>query len=127
VAFIESHGGWEGDLGDELGYLVLWDRGTIQQRYDGYDMALYLSSRWFPFGSNGGGEMLCFDLPSGTDQVFCLPYIGMSDEEAMLRHDSFAEVAATVLKTAEPGAAADGGSDAGSPQQFQFSQGNRRF
>jgi SMI1 / KNR4 family (SUKH-1) len=103
VSFIEGHGGWESDLGDDLGYVVLWDRATIQERYDGYEMAQYLSSRWFPFGSNGGGEMLCFDLPSGTDQVYWVPYIGMSDEEAMPRYDFFAEVAAAVLKTAEPG------------------------
>jgi hypothetical protein len=33
----------------------------------------------------------------------------MSDEEAMLRYDSFAEVATAVLKSAEPGAAPDRG------------------
>ena len=102
VSFIENHGGWEGDLGDELGYVVLWDRGTIQERYDAYEMAQYLSPRWFPFGSNGGGEMLCFDLSSGTGRVYYVPYIGMSDEEAMLRYDSFTDLAAAVLKTAEP-------------------------
>jgi SMI1 / KNR4 family (SUKH-1) len=100
VAFIESHDGWEGDLGDDLGYVVLWNRATIQERYDGYEMAKYLSARWFPFGSDGGGDMLCFDQSSVTDQVYCIPYIGMSDEEAMLRYESFAEVAAAVLKVA---------------------------
>jgi hypothetical protein len=100
VQFIESHNGWEGDLGDDLGYVVIWNRETIQERWDGYKMAQYLSQRWFPFGSNGGGEMLCFDLPSGRDQVFWLPYIGMSDEEAIIRYDSFADVAAAILKSA---------------------------
>ncbi len=109
VSFIESHGGWEGDLGDELGHVVLWDSATIQERYDGYEMALYLSARWFPFGSNGGGEMLCFDLPSGTDQVFWVPYLGMSDAEAMLRYETFKEIVAAMHKSAEPGASADGG------------------
>jgi hypothetical protein len=88
---------------------MLWDRVSIQENYDGYEMAQRLSDRWFPFGSNGGGEMLCFDLSSGTDQVYWVPYIGMSDEYALLTYDSFAEVAAAVLKSAEPGAAADGG------------------
>jgi hypothetical protein len=109
VAFIENHGGWEGDLGDELGYVVLWNWATIQEWYDDYEMAQYLSARWFPFGSNGGGEMLCFDLPSGTDRVYWIPYIGMSDEEAILRYDSFAEIIAAVQKTAESGAAPDRG------------------
>ena len=53
--------------------------------------------------------MLCFDLPSGTDQVYWVPYLGMSDEEAMLRYETFEEVAAAVPKSTEPGAAADGG------------------
>ena len=48
--------------------------------------------------------MLCFDLPAGTDEVHFVPYIGMSDEEAILRYDSFADLAATVQKTAESGA-----------------------
>jgi hypothetical protein len=103
VSYIETYGGWEGDLGQEHGYVVLWDRATIQERYDGYEMAQYLSTRWFPFGSNGGGEMLCFDLLSGTDKVYWLPYIGMSDEEAILRYESFAELAAAVQKIADPG------------------------
>jgi hypothetical protein len=109
VAFIEEHRGWEGDLGDDLGYVVLWDRDTIQERYEVYEMAQYLGDRWFPFGSNGGGEMLCFDLLSGTDQVYWVPYISMSDEEAMPMYDSFAEIASAVLKNTDPGSSADGG------------------
>jgi hypothetical protein len=70
VEFIESHNGWEGDLGDDLGYVVIWNRETIQERWDDYQMAEYLSEHWFAFGSDGGGEMLCFDLRSGTDRVF---------------------------------------------------------
>jgi hypothetical protein len=97
VSFIESQGGWEGELGKEFGYVVLWDPSTIQEQYGGYQMALYLNKRWFPFGSNGGGEIFCFDLPSGTDQVFWVPFIGMSDEEAILRYN-FAKIATAIIK-----------------------------
>jgi hypothetical protein len=97
VDFIESRDGWEGDLGDELGYVVIWARGTIQERWDDYEMALNLSARWFPFGSDGGGEMLCFDLATKTDRVFYIPYVGMTDDEAMPRYDSFADLAAAIL------------------------------
>jgi hypothetical protein len=97
VDFIESHNGWEGDLGDELGYLVIWNRETIQERWDSYEMAQSLSDRWFSFGSDGGGEMLCFDLPSRTDRIFLIPYIGMSAEEAMPFRGSFAQVAAAIV------------------------------
>jgi hypothetical protein len=98
VEFIESQDGWEGDLGDELGYVVIWNRKSIQEQWDGYEMALYLSDRWFPFGSDGSGEMLCFDLASGSDNVFWMPYIGMSDKEAMFQSFAFADVSAAIRK-----------------------------
>jgi len=97
VSFIERKGGWEGELGNDLGYVVLWEKESIQESYDAYEMAQYLSDRWFPFGSDGGGEMLCFDLQAGNDQVWCLPFIGMSDEESMLRYKSFEEIAAAAV------------------------------
>lgn len=50
VEFIETDNGWEGDLGEELGYVVLWAKETIQERWDDYEMGRYLSDRWFPFG-----------------------------------------------------------------------------
>src|SRR5436309_195500 len=92
VEHIEALNGWEGDLGDELGYVVLWDRETIQERWDAYQMAEFLGERWFPFGSDGGGEMLCFDLEAGGDAVFWLPYIGMAAEKPILRYNSFAQL-----------------------------------
>src|SRR5690349_17327774 len=97
VEFIESHDGWEGDpeIGD--GYVVIWNRESIQEMYDGYEMDSYLNERWFPFGSNGGGEMLCFDLASGSDRIFMLPFIGMSDETPIPRLNSFADLAARIL------------------------------
>jgi hypothetical protein len=59
-------------------------------------MSQYLSDRWFPVGSDGGGEMLCFDLNAGGDEVFSRPYIGMSDEEATLRYGSFKDIARSI-------------------------------
>jgi hypothetical protein len=96
VEWIESHGGWQGDLGDELGYVELWDIPTIQESWDLYEMGRYLSDRWFPFGSDGGNEMLCFNLTSGGDRVYWMPFVGMADKEAMPRYDSFEIIAARV-------------------------------
>ena len=79
--------------------VVIWNRETIQERWEDYEMGQYLSERWFPFGSDGGDEMLCFDLSCGTDGVFAIPFIGMSDEEAMSKYDSFPDVAAAILKS----------------------------
>lgn len=105
VEFIESHGGWEGGLGDEFGWVVVWDRETIQERWDAYEMALSLSDHWFPFGSDGGGEMLCFDLTTESDTVFWMPYIGMSDEDGMEQPYKFADIAAAIrtMSTSDPG------------------------
>ena len=100
VQFIESHDGWEGDLGNVLGYVVIWDRRSIQARWIDYEMANYLSNRWFPFGSDGGGEMLCFDLTSGTDRVFWISYIGMSDQDVVDRQISFADIVAAIPHSA---------------------------
>jgi SMI1 / KNR4 family (SUKH-1) len=93
VDFIEVNNGWEGDLGEESGYLMLWKREAIQEFYDNYEMKEFLSDHWFPFGSNGGGEMLCFDLDSGTDRVLLMPFVGMDDEDVMLAYHSFEDIA----------------------------------
>jgi hypothetical protein len=68
---------------------VYWDDCEIDQT---------LSDRWFPFGSNGGGEMLCFNITSGTDTIYWIPFIGMSEEEALPQGESFAEIAAAIRK-----------------------------
>lgn len=100
VQFVESQGGWEGYLGDEIdAYIVIWDRGSIQERWESYEMAQYLSERWFPFGSDGGGEMLCFDLASGSESVFWIPYVGMDDKDAIAQAYTFADLAAAIRKT----------------------------
>jgi hypothetical protein len=89
VEHIEGLNGWEGDLGGGDGYVVIWNKETIQSRWADYHMAEFISDYWFPFGSDGGGEMLCFDLRRRDDVVFLMPYVGMSDAEAMRRYDSF--------------------------------------
>jgi hypothetical protein len=90
VRFIEARDGWEGDPGEGLGHLALWDRAGIRWRWDAYEMAEFLGDRWFPIGSDGGGEILCFDLDAGGDAVFALPFIGMGDETPVRWFASFA-------------------------------------
>lgn len=100
VDYIESHNGWEGFLAGDDEYVVLWNKEAIQENYDGYEMRLYLDPRWFAFGSNGGGEMLCFDLASDSDAVYMLPFIGMSDEEPILLHESFRDLVGRIDRSA---------------------------
>jgi hypothetical protein len=98
IDYIEAHNGWEDFLAGDDEYVVLWDKEAIQENYAGYGMREYLDPRWFAFGSNGGGEMLCFDLESGTDAVYMLPFIGMSSEQPILRHESFHDLACWIVK-----------------------------
>ncbi|MGO9469705.1 MAG: SMI1/KNR4 family protein [Isosphaeraceae bacterium] len=96
VNFIDANNGWEGDLGEKLGHVVLRNKDTIQERWDGYEMTSYLGDCWFPFGSNGGDEMLRFNLDSGGDGIFWMAYIGMSDQEAILQAYPFKDIAYTI-------------------------------
>jgi len=96
VNYIEANSGCQGFLAESDEYIVLWGRKSIQEHYEGYKLDEFLDPRWFPIGSNGGGEMLCFDLHSGNDAVYWLPFIGMSDEEAILWHESFRDLACRI-------------------------------
>lgn len=96
VEFVESHDGWEGDLGARYGYVVIWAKESIQDRWQSYEMAEYLPDHWFPFGSNGGGEMLCFDLRRKDGASYLIPYIGMSEDEAMEHCATFGLIAAAI-------------------------------
>jgi len=100
IDYIETHNSWEGFLSGDEEYVILWDKEAIQQNYTGYEMNEYLNPRWFAFGSNGGGEMLCFDLDSQSDAVYMLPFIGMSDETPILAHESFRDLAKRIERTA---------------------------
>ena len=100
VAYIETYNGWEGFLRGDDGYVVLWDKEAIQENFVGYEMNEYLDPRWFAFGSNGGGEMLCFDLESRTDAVYMLPFIGMSNETPIRVYDSFPNFTKRIPRTA---------------------------
>jgi hypothetical protein len=52
VEFIETNNGWEGDLGEQFGYFVIWNKETIQDSLVGCEMHKYIGDRWFPFGSD---------------------------------------------------------------------------
>lgn len=88
--------GWEGDLGDEFGWVVIWARSRVDQDWDDYQMAEYLSDTWFPFGTYNDSEMLCFDLRRSDDAVFLIPYVGMSDGEALPKFESFEPMATAI-------------------------------
>ncbi len=98
IDFVESNDGWQGVLSGEFDYVDLWNRNAIQEFYESYEIHKHLDSRWFVFGSNGGGEMLCFDLDAGTDSVYMLPFIGSANETPILLCESFRGLARRIPK-----------------------------
>ena len=70
---------------------------TIQDRWVGYEYAKSISTTDGSHSAlDGGGEMFCFDLHSKGDGVFMLPFIGMSDEEAIAQYESFRDIACII-------------------------------
>ena len=69
------------------GYMQLWPLEKTAEYNEGYEIAEFAPG-FLGFGSNGGGELLCFD---GSGAVYCLPCIGMSPEEAKKIADSWAD------------------------------------
>ena len=98
VTFIEECGAWEGDLGDYYGYIVLWRMEEIQEQWIAYEMEKYLPAYWFAIGTNGGGDMVCFDLRTKGDTTYYIPFIGMSESDAMEHCVSFSLISDEIKK-----------------------------
>ncbi|MBI5381109.1 MAG: SMI1/KNR4 family protein [Opitutae bacterium] len=113
VSFIEASDGWEGDLGDYYGYVVIWDKAKIQEYWDSYEMVKYLPDYWFPFGSNGGGDMLCFNLKTKGDASFLIPFIPMCEQDAMEHCVSFELIATEIAQRSNADEAAKAEGDMG--------------
>jgi hypothetical protein len=90
LEFISKNQKFEGDLGDEYGYVVLWDIKMLSQIYDSicknHDN---IGKDYFPIGSNGGGENICIKLTSLTKELFFIDAISISDECAIPFCESF--------------------------------------
>lgn len=85
-----SNGG-EGELGVEPGWFYLWSVEELLEYNKGYNVEESVPG-FLGFGSNGGGEMLAFDMRGEKPwNVVMIPFIGMQVEEAILIADDFNE------------------------------------
>ena len=85
-----SNGG-EGELGVEPGWFYLWSVEDLLKYNKGYNVEESIPG-FLGFGSNGGGEMLAFDMRGEKPwNVVMIPFIGMQVEEAILIADDFNE------------------------------------
>jgi hypothetical protein len=86
-----SNGG-EGDLGVNPGWIQFWPAENVISFNAGYEIGKWLPG-FFGFGSNGGGELLAFDLREGEPYpIVMVPFIGMDHTEAIRISTSFDEL-----------------------------------
>src|SRR5512139_3305998 len=64
IALLHYSNGGEGELGVEPGWFQLWPAEKVMEFNQGYEVETNAPG-FFGFGSNGGGEMLAFDMRGG--------------------------------------------------------------
>jgi hypothetical protein len=92
LEFISKNQEFEGPLGEEFGYVNLWDVGALHEAWEGYKFQDNLSDQWFPIGSNRGGEIIVIDLSSDEKELFYIPFITQSELDADYYGDDFSEL-----------------------------------
>lgn len=92
LSYLRRVGGGEGDLGVEPGWIQFWPVEEVLELNLAYEIRQNLPG-FLGFGSNGGGELLAFDMREGGDPpVVMVPFIPMCADEAQLIATSFEEL-----------------------------------
>jgi hypothetical protein len=89
IGFLRRHDGGEGPLEDRD--IMLWKAEDLVALNRDYQVARYAPGI-FLFGSDGGGELLAFDLQDPRRSVVLIPAIGMSRRDAMPVSDDIATI-----------------------------------
>jgi hypothetical protein len=85
---VYSDGG-EGELGFEPGWFQLWSSADVIDLNKSYEIDKNLPG-YFGFGSNGGGELLAFDMKHGKPwKVVMIPFIPMEANKAIIIANDF--------------------------------------
>jgi len=91
LALLRYSDGGEGKLNLETGWFMLWSSAEVIELNKGYEIDKNLPG-YFGFGSNGGGELLAFDMESGRPwKIVMIPFIPMSAKEAEVIANNFEE------------------------------------
>ncbi|MEO8375757.1 MAG: SMI1/KNR4 family protein [Sphingomonas bacterium] len=96
-AFMAQHGGGEGFVGEH--YLILWGATELSAFNQEYEFPVYAPAL-VAFGSDGGGEAFAFDTRASPPPIVMVPFIGMSNDDAIRVADSF-DALLTRMQTAE--------------------------
>lgn len=86
IAFFKEANG--ADITTEEKYLILWALTDMIQLNKDYEVEEY-APEFFIFGSNGGGT--AFAIEKNTGDIYEMPFIGMSKEEANFLNKTFTE------------------------------------
>jgi len=86
LSFLRERNGGEGFIGPH--YLILWSASELPIFNREYEFPEYAPSM-IAFGSTGGGEAFAFDKRSSPFPVAMVPFIGMSDDDAIRVADGF--------------------------------------
>ncbi len=89
LALLRYSDGGEGKINLEIGWFQLWSSADVIKLNNVYEISKNLPG-YFCFGSNGGSELLAFDMENGRPlKVVMIPLIPMSAKEAEVIANSF--------------------------------------
>ncbi|WP_338409764.1 SMI1/KNR4 family protein [uncultured Flavobacterium sp.] len=85
--FIEFYSNSNGaEIYREEDYCLIWAINELIQLNIDYNVLEY-ASKFFIFGTNGGGDAFCIEKSTGF--IFVMPFIGMSNEDASFICNNF--------------------------------------
>lgn len=93
LEFVSENKRFYGDLGKEFGYVDIWETGFLTSVFDMICSAFdSMGKDWFPIGSDGGDEIICIKLASPAKELFYIPGISISDEDATFYCSDFSKL-----------------------------------
>jgi len=82
LEFLRLSNGGEGELPVDPYWFQIWPAEDVLEHNEEYQVKEILPG-FFAFGSNGGGEMLAFDIRNqGSWRVYMIPFIPMDESDA---------------------------------------------
>ncbi|MEP7134319.1 MAG: SMI1/KNR4 family protein [Chloroflexota bacterium] len=99
LEFISTSQRFYGYIGNEFGYVDLWEIDFLSQVFD--VICKYhdnLGKDYFPIGSDGGGNNIVIKLTSPKKELFLIESISTSDEYAIFFCDNFEKLFDSVMQ-----------------------------
>jgi hypothetical protein len=89
LSFLQMSNGGEGELAIEPGWFWIWSVEEVLEANQAYGIEECIPG-FFGFGSNGGGELLAFDMRHGKPwTIVMIPFIPMEEQEALIIAEDF--------------------------------------